>query len=974
MRKFKRNFKKYICLSLCMALIITTVFVGTAATADSIEYYRSAKVWKGGDNGDTISVSDYALLDSNGNSAGGESAFTSEYIENLRNGFTTEVGAKKTVFFADKEKGYLKTNIDIVGKTTQATTEPMDILFVTDVSSSMNMFNNSFRGSLVPCLNNNHYYYISKNFSTTLGNVTVTNNTGHDLYFKMQDVCPNGITAYGDITVDMLNEYFTATYGVTLNVVGKFGSNPDYSKFWEAADALNQHYIPTTETASNENVKVGALIFEKNASNGAYEPKISNMRRSTLYSQYKNKGYCSPNPDNPDGCFDRMLATKQLIKSFTNDVLMTNTEGSENNNRVALLDFAGYVYTGTNTRAVTYDNGNVDMKYGNGAVQYPIVNFVDFTDGTNSDDRIAITNLINKTSGYAATDYGAALYAAKQVMTQTENVKSFGDGIDYSDSTTTVATLDKATTESGYIWQGLSKRSDYHHYDTNNEKYWSTPNLKKVVGTRSNAKKYVIFISDGDPMNNNVVNSAQTTAGITDEIKNKTYSSIHTNAAGEPDASVLKELKSSVDGGVYSLGYQIVDSKTKYIKQISTGDGSDSTYYNNAKTTEDFTTFLNSIKETVLKKSCKSASDSLGDNYSFICDDEHPVSVKVGADGTPVTYSSLDAAVQSGYFKLSENKKTITWNGGDVSRGVRISFYSKLDDECLFPKNASANAIDYPTNKSQTLAYTKDVDGTDEEFEGNVDYAEYKLRVRSGSAKVVLSRTPAGDIREGKDITYTLKLEESGAIVLTNVTVTATAPQYTTRKEGSNLPNNTSIVKDASLSYTVTADSKDIEIDKTVIENTAHFTISKDGNSIQNDVDLSIENINTNTVKNAVSTKGTITITAPNKKLTHDKTQAYIYKVTNSDGTEIARVMVAAGKQEVISGLGVGNYTITEITDWAWRYKDGNTNELNVSISNDNPDGHAKFSKENPKAGSLSGHSSKWSNKYGANGGVSTNG
>ncbi len=993
MGKFKRNFKKYICLSMCMALILTTVFVGTAASVDNIKYYRSAKVWKGGDNGDTISVSDYALLDGEGNSVTGlESKFSSDYINALKNGLDAgDVKAKKTVLFAtdaDKANGYLKTNIDIVGNITN-TNEAKDVLFVRSVSNYSAMFSEEASSYICPCLNYEHYYRIEKGFSFKSGNEEyweVKNETGRDLFVNLQDVVgDNFFNDFSRITIGMINEYLEKTYGNKLTLQAKDVADNDFNKpkstvvdqFWQQIvfgrvgdnrDNYLNHYAPTVESnadGSNTEISENEVIFVKNR-DGTYTPQRTNMKQvaNGLFKEWKKKSdrstNGSPEVDNADGCFDRAIVSQRIVKSFAEDLVSNNQVGADNN-RVALINFAGYHRASTSKHD---GNGNIYLAdgFGFGNMYYPVVSYADFTESIDGDFESAITS----TNAYTNNDPAVAFYAATQMMTKESEIPELGN---YNTGTEETATLDLDNNK-GYFWAGkMGIKQKF--YDGDERKYFSNTNLKKANGTRSNAEKIIVFINDSE--------------AVTYPLNHDIYKSQSIQSSTVTNINYTEDLKSS-GVTIYSAGFMVPSQENnntqdmqKLMENAASGttDAADKAkYYINATNAEEFRAFLNTIKGDMLKTPCKSVSDTLGNNYSFICDSEHPVSVQVGADDAHVTYSSLDDAVQSGYFKLSEDKKTIIWNGGDVSKGVRISFYSKLDDEYLFPKNASAETKEYPTNNAQTLVYTKN----EETINSDVEYAGYKLSVKSGTAKVELSRVPAAAVRKGSEITYTLRLVKSGAIDLNNVTVSATAPENITLKAGSTPPDAAEINTDNPLSYTVTVNNNDnVVLESTVIENVAHFTIDKTANNIPDAVDLSIDNINTNTVKNKVSANGTIAITAPNKKLSSDKTQAYIYKVTKTgtDGNEVrvATVMVAAGKTEVVSGLVTGAYKVAEITDWAWRYKNAeSTKERTVTITGDKLDIAAEFSKDSQSGGPLSGHSSKWSNKYGVDGGVSING
>lgn len=478
MRKFKRNFKKYICLSLCMALIITTVFVGTAATADNINYYRSAKVWKGGDNGDTISVSDYQLLDKNGN-ASSSCPSLADIINSISNGMAAgEVRAKKTVFFespADAKKGYLKTNIDLVGNPSATTTDPMDILFVVDTSGSMNMFSTepNYKSSVSPCLNEEHYYMIPANWTGGYNSASFTNNSNRNLYFRMKDLCPNGVTACSDIEITTLNKYLQETYDLSNQPITASGGDQT-KNFWGAFNSeFSHHYIPTTETGG-EILEDQEICFKEE--NGSIRRTYSNMRRSTLYDSWKasHTGYGSPDFNNDDGCFDRMMVTRQLLKSFSQDVLATNKNGAEGtNNRVAMLDFGGFDGLGIG-KPDQYSYAYVGMGVKG---DFAISNFVDFTDDKNDTE---LANALKNTKGYYGTDYQAALKSAQQVLLPEKDIDdTWTEYNNYKKLIDNNGTIDK-----GYIWSGSFPQSmddtqNKRVYDWESKKYTGNMNLKK---------------------------------------------------------------------------------------------------------------------------------------------------------------------------------------------------------------------------------------------------------------------------------------------------------------------------------------------------------------------------------------------------------------------------------------------------------------------------------------------------------------
>ena len=82
----------------------------------------------------------------------------------------------------------------------------------------------------------------------------------------------------------------------------------------------------------------------------------------------------------------------------------------------------------------------------------------------------------------------------------------------------------------------------------------------------------------------------------------------------------------------------------------------------------------------------------------------------------------------------------------------------------------------------------------------------------------------------------------------------------------------------------------------------------------------------------ALETDLTITV---NNTFSSDLNQAYIFNVKGETGTKTGDinlyVTVIGDSSETITKLPVGNYTVTEITDWSWRYENQN-NEINIPL------------------------------------------
>lgn len=109
--------------------------------------------------------------------------------------------------------------------------------------------------------------------------------------------------------------------------------------------------------------------------------------------------------------------------------------------------------------------------------------------------------------------------------------------------------------------------------------------------------------------------------------------------------------------------------------------------------------------------------------------------------------------------------------------------------------------------------------------------------------------------------------------------------------------------------------------------------------------------ISETTVAEAVVTNthqvGSLTI---NKTVTDDSVedgQRFLFKVTNAEGKQVAEVVLAAGGSITLDNLPIGEYTVTEDTNWSARYTvEGGAVKTDAVTVN----GHTQFSFKNTKA------------------------
>lgn len=161
------------------------------------------------------------------------------------------------------------------------------------------------------------------------------------------------------------------------------------------------------------------------------------------------------------------------------------------------------------------------------------------------------------------------------------------------------------------------------------------------------------------------------------------------------------------------------------------------------------------------------------------------------------------------------------------------------------------------------------------------------------------------------DVTYTVK-DENGTVV-----GTYTVPAGKTSSEGTwAWMNGSEVQPDKTTTYTVTSTSTPSTGDKT---NTAdvekQFTITVKTCSLK--------------ITKTVEGKGA----NPN--------QTFVFNVMKGDDL-VTTVVLKAGASTTITGLGVGDYTVVEDTNWSWSYTPDNGSKA-VTLSSTTPNGEAEI-------------------------------
>ena len=183
------------------------------------------------------------------------------------------------------------------------------------------------------------------------------------------------------------------------------------------------------------------------------------------------------------------------------------------------------------------------------------------------------------------------------------------------------------------------------------------------------------------------------------------------------------------------------------------------------------------------------------------------------------------------------------------------------------------------------------------------------------------------------DVTYTVK-DENGTVV-----GTYTVPAGKTSSEGTWAWMNGSEVRpDKTTTYTVTSTSTPVNPDgtqKAVSSAPVEFTI---------------------TVKTC-----SLTITKTVKGEGANPNQTFVFNVMKGNDL-VTTVVLKAGASTTITGLGVGDYTVVEDTNWSWSYTPDNGSKA-VTLSSTTPNGEAGITntaKENHWLTSIADVINKW--------------
>jgi|GEM_PF-3598570 len=255
-----------------------------------------------------------------------------------------------------QEDGTVKITIET--KAAPITTfDPVDVIFIVDESGSMNMLSN-YTNYPMPCLNDDHWYRLCSDQMRMVYNLT-----DEEFQYNVENL-EQGSRLLTDVYVcfagHTVQSVQTSTWG---SYAADFVEAVSGGVYADGTPLLTELYVKQAvdngedETESDETeyewvlsdnvLKYGAINTYNGASSGngdytllCYEHYVREdgaFRKITdLPTEYKSGALAwSPDDDNEDGCYDRMMLCKQAIRKLTEQIWEANPTS-----RVAYAGFA----------------------------------------------------------------------------------------------------------------------------------------------------------------------------------------------------------------------------------------------------------------------------------------------------------------------------------------------------------------------------------------------------------------------------------------------------------------------------------------------------------------------------------------------------------------------------------------------------------------------------------------------------------
>ena len=300
--------------------------------------------------------------------------------------------------------------------------------------------------------------------------------------------------------------------------------------------------------------------------------------------------------------------------------------------------------------------------------------------------------------------------------------------------------------------------------------------------------------------------------------------------------------------------------------------------------------------------------------------------------GSFINHAELEFTYKSTY---SSGTKDAT---ADASVSCRISgivYYTWMEG---LPEGITVDRENYPLPTYQIVQYGSDVSVKD--YEGLTSYTVYDAEAAVGVWQFVGWEYNS----ESYSVGDTVQMPMNDNVKFTGIWVYTESPRYTVVYKWSNAPAGVVLPVNEgeyyeNQKYTVDPsyyEGMTIEIDS------VKYTFSGwklDGTVVTGQQVMAQSNVVLVGVWSGETMYTSLTISGSGANAL-DKNQSFVYVISNDVGFEL-RVTVKGNGSTVIDGLLIGqNYTVTQESEWSWRYSyDGYTTDL----LNESVDGGAKI-------------------------------
>lgn len=357
---------------------------------------------------------------------------------------------------------------------------------------------------------------------------------------------------------------------------------------------------------------------------------------------------------------------------------------------------------------------------------------------------------------------------------------------------------------------------------------------------------------------------------------------------------------------IYSIAFGADTEGENVLKNISSNTSNNTSFYTQIPantSTDNVQTLLNSTFENIAANILSAASDGIvtdpmGEMFDIVAPN--------GADDITISIiNSSDNSVEK-TFKGSENNtvtiisgNTLKWNVGTVPDGkiLKMSYYVRI-------KDTAVSGVEYPTNKET--------------------YFEYKNYLNNDAVKKF--PVPTASIATGKiNICCYLSDSKGNPLNKNGQAVTDISDAYILKNYDYMINNNTKL--SLGKTYTITADT---------IPNTV-FVGSHTENSALTDsttaaIELTKQSCEQTVYFAYTMNNGTLTIV---KSGDLQDNESSLFKIESSDGSVFYETIQGSGSRTV-KNLTVGSkYTVTELTDWSWKYQLNGDNPQSIYIGVD---------------------------------------